>query len=92
MTSRGNAHRTISTKLLRMRGFFRPSRGLQARVRRVASLQPTELDAMWTLFASAYAGATREAFQADLFEKHHAIVLKDDRCVTRVSPRSYDSN
>ena len=81
MTSRGNAHRTISTKLLRMRGFFRTSRGLQARVRRVASLTPAELDAMWTLFASAYDGATREAFQADLSEKHHAIVLKDDRGV-----------
>lgn len=77
MTSRGNAHRTISTALLRKRGFFRPSRGLQARVRRVASLTPAELDAMWTLFHSAYAGATREAFTRDLSEKHHVIVLKD---------------
>ena len=34
---------------------------------------------MWTLFASAYTGATRDAFQRDLAEKHHAIVLKDDR-------------
>lgn len=32
---------------------------------------------MWTLFESAYAGATREAFTKDLFEKHHVIVLKD---------------
>lgn len=77
MTSRGNAHRTISTALLRKRGFFRPSRGLQARVRRVASLTLAELDAMWTLFHSAYAGATREAFTRDLSEKHHVIVLKD---------------
>ena len=60
-----------------MRGFFRPSRGLQARVRRVASLTKPELDAMWTLFQSAYAGATRDAFERDLAEKHHVIVLKD---------------
>lgn len=79
VTSRGNAHRTISTKLLRTRGFFRPSRGLQARVRRVASLTRPELDAMWTLFESAYAGARREAFERDLSEKHHVIVLKDHR-------------
>jgi hypothetical protein len=77
VTSRGNAHRTISTRLLRMRGFFRPSRGLQARVRRVASLTKPELDSMWTLFESAYAGATRDAFERDLAEKHHVIVLKD---------------
>ena len=78
MTSRGNAHRTISTTLLRKRGFFRPSRGLQARVRRVASLTTSELAAMWTLFHGAYAGATREAFTRDLREKHHVIVLKDE--------------
>ncbi|MDP2273345.1 MAG: hypothetical protein Q8N23_08850 [Archangium sp.] len=77
MTSRGNAHRTISSKLLRMRGFFRPSRGLQARVRRVTSLTKSELDSMWTLFESAYAGARRDAFERDLSEKHHVIVLKD---------------
>lgn len=77
VTSRGNAHRTISAGLLRTRGFFRPSRGLQARVRRVASLTQTELDAMWKLFESAYAGATRGAFARDLSEKHHVIVLKD---------------
>lgn len=77
MTSRGNAHRTISTTLLRKRGFFRRSRGLQARVRRVASLTTSELDAMWTLFHGAYAGATREVFTRDFLEKHHVIVLKD---------------
>ena len=77
MTSRGNSHRTISTKLLRMRGFFRPSRGLQARVRRVASLTKLELSQMWTLFETAYAGARREAFDRDLSEKHHLIILKD---------------
>lgn len=60
-----------------MRGFFRPSRGLQARVRRVASLTTRELTAMWTLFEAAYAGARRDAFDRDLAEKHHVIVLKD---------------
>ena len=83
MTSRGNAHRTISTTLLRKRGFFRPSRGLQARVRRVASLTPVELGTMWTLFHGAYAGATREAFTRDLAEKHHVIVLKDEHRVVQ---------
>jgi hypothetical protein len=78
VTSRGNAHRSISTSLLRTRGFFRPSRGLQARVRRVRSLTALEVKAMWTLFESAYAGATREAFERDLSEKHHVIVLKDE--------------
>lgn len=60
-----------------MRGFFRPSRGLQARVRRVASLTKPELESMWTLFASAYSGAKRDGFERDLAEKHHVIVLKD---------------
>ena len=60
-----------------MRGFFRPSRGLQARVRRVATLTARELSAMWALFEAAYAGARRDAFDRDLAEKHHVIVLKD---------------
>jgi hypothetical protein len=77
VTSRGNAHRTISTGLLRTRGFFRPGRGLQARVRRIASLTVSEKHAMWKLFETAYAGVSREAFDRDLSEKHHVIVLKD---------------
>ena len=60
-----------------MRGFFRPSRGLQARVRRVSSLTKLELESMWTLFESAYSGAKRDAFERDLSEKHHVIALKD---------------
>ncbi len=72
-------HRTISSGLLRTRGFFRRSRGLQARVRRVGALTDAELEAMWTLFEKSYAGAGREAFERDLHEKHHVIVLKDQR-------------
>lgn len=77
VSSREHAHRTVSTQLLRMRGFFRPSRGLRARVRRVTSLTPSELGRMWSLFETSYAGAKREAFERDLSEKHHVIVLKD---------------
>jgi hypothetical protein len=79
VTSRGNAHRTISLGLLRTRGFFRPSRGLQARVRRVASLTELEKNEMWALFHTAYAGANRAAFDRDLSEKNHVIVLKDEQ-------------
>ena len=32
---------------------------------------------MWALFETSYAGAKRDAFQRDLAEKHHLIVLKD---------------
>lgn len=70
-------HRTVSARLLRRRGFFRPSRGLQARVRRVTSLTDAELELMWLLFEKSYAGAKREVFERDLSEKHHVIVLKD---------------
>lgn len=77
VSSREHAHRTVSSQLLRMRGFFRPSRGLRARVRRVRSLTPAELERMWALFETSYAGAKREAFERDLSEKHHVIVLKD---------------
>jgi hypothetical protein len=67
----------VSVALIRNRGFFRPSRGLRARVRRVASLTSAERDAMWALFSVSYAGATRDTFERDLFEKEHVIVLKD---------------
>ncbi len=77
MSSRENVHRTVTARLLQHRGFFRPSRGLQARVRRVRSLTLRELGAMWALFETSYAGARREAFEADLREKDHVIVLKD---------------
>ncbi len=77
MSSRENVHLTISARLLRTRGFFRPSRGLQARVRRVTSLTDAELEAMWLLFEKSYAGARRESFERDLGEKDHVIVLKD---------------
>lgn len=77
MSSSEHVHRTVSTRLLRMHGFFRPSRGLQARVRRVASLTGSELERMWALFETSYAGAKRDVFERDLNEKHHVIVLKD---------------
>jgi hypothetical protein len=77
VSSSEHVHRTISTRLLRLHGFFRPSRGLRARVRRVKSLDATELERMWTLFADSYAGARRDVFARDLSEKHHVIVLKD---------------
>lgn len=62
---------------IRQRGFFRPSRGLKARVRRVASLTDLEVESMWTLFEKSYAGAERQTFERDLNEKHHVILLKD---------------
>jgi hypothetical protein len=78
MTSRHHAHQTVSVRLIRSRGFFRPSRGLQARVRRVRSLTAAERDAMWRLFEVSYAGAKRADFERDLSEKEHVIVLKDE--------------
>lgn len=77
MTSREHTHQTVSVALIRKRGFFRPSRGLRARVRRVASLTSAEREAMWGLFAPSYTGATRDVFERDLGEKEHVIVLKD---------------
>lgn len=38
---------------------------------------------MWTLFHAAYAGASRAAFDRDLSEKGHVIVLKDERRVVQ---------
>lgn len=64
--------------MIRQRGFFRKGRGLQARVRRVASLRKEEVEAMWALFAASYDGAQRSEFDRDLSEKHHVIVLKDE--------------
>jgi len=77
VTSSRAQHQTVSRALLRQRGFFRTGRGLQARVRRVASLRPVEVEAMWRLFAASYDGARRGDFDRDLAEKHHVIVLKD---------------
>jgi hypothetical protein len=77
VTSMEHTQHTVTARLLRRRGFFRPSRGLQARVRRVASLTDRELELMWTLFEKSYAGARREIFERDLAEKNHVIVLKD---------------
>jgi hypothetical protein len=77
VSSSERVHRTISVRLIRSRGFFRPSRGLQARVRRVASLTDAELEAMWLLFEKSYDGARREVFERDLAEKDHLILLKD---------------
>ncbi len=77
MTSRDHAHQTVSVRLIRSRGFFRPSRGLTARVRRVRSLTAAEREAMWALFEVSYAGARRADFDRDLAEKEHVIVLKD---------------
>lgn len=77
MTSSKAQHATVSRALIRQRGFFRPGRGLTARVRRVASLRPDEVETMWRLFSVSYAGARREDFDRDLREKHHVIVLKD---------------
>lgn len=83
VSSSERVHRTISVRLIRSRGFFRPSRGLQARVRRVKSLTDGELELMWLLFEKSYAGAKREVFERDLFEKEHVIVLKDDARVVQ---------
>lgn len=77
VTSSKAQHETVSRALLRQRGFFRTGRGLQARVRRVASLTAAEIEAMWALFAASYDGAKRSDFDRDLDEKHHVIVLKD---------------
>ncbi len=79
MTSTKHQHATVSRALVRQRGFFRASRGLQARVRRVRSLRAVELEAMWALFQASYDGARRVDFERDLAEKHHVIVLKDER-------------
>jgi hypothetical protein len=76
VTSHAHEHHTVSIRLIRNRAFFRPSRGLRARVRRVASLSVLEREAMWQLFEKSYAGARREAFVGDLEEKQHVIVLK----------------
>lgn len=62
---------------IRQRGFFRPSRGLKARVRRVNSLTDLEVESMWVLFEKSYAGAERLTFERDLNEKNHVILLKD---------------
>lgn len=67
----------MTLRLLRARGFFRSSRGLKARVRRVTTLTAVELNAMWTLFEASYSGAKRNEFEHDLAEKNHVIVLKD---------------
>lgn len=77
VTSSKSQHDTVSRALIRQRGFFRPGRGLQARVRRVASLRMEEREAMWALFAASYDGARRSDFDRDLAEKHHVIVMKD---------------
>lgn len=77
MTSSAHTRQTVTRELIRQRGFFRPSRGLTPRVRRVATLNAGERAAMWALFSSSYAGATRAEFDRDLAEKHHVIVLKD---------------
>ncbi|MEW5739820.1 MAG: hypothetical protein AB1938_12890 [Myxococcota bacterium] len=78
MTSRQHTHSTVTWPLVRNRRFFRASRGLTPRVRRVASLSAAEREAMWLLYAAAYDGARREDFQRDLREKQHVVVLKDD--------------
>lgn len=77
VTSSKAQHATVSRGLIRQRGFFRPGRGLRARVRRVASLRAGEVEAMWRLFAASYDGARRADFDRDLAEKEHVIVLKD---------------
>jgi hypothetical protein len=77
VTSSRAQHLTVSRALVRQRGFFRPGRGLRARVRRVASLRPGEVEAMWRLFCASYDGARRADFERDLAEKEHVIVLKD---------------
>ena len=83
MSSSDHVHHTVSARLIRKRGFFRPSRGLQARVRRVASLTDRELEEMWLLFEKSYTAAKREVFERDLLEKNHVIVLKDEHGVVQ---------
>ncbi|MBX3249978.1 MAG: hypothetical protein KF901_22565 [Myxococcales bacterium] len=50
---------------------------LRGRVVPITALSSADRDAMWRVFRAYYADVTREAFEADLDEKDHVIVLRD---------------
>lgn len=54
-----------------------PSGRLSAEVVKVASLAPSDVDAMWSVFARYYAEVSREVFERDLAEKDELILLRD---------------